>query len=182
NSFRIETGTVSALAFSPGGRLLAVAEEGGTIGLWDPVDGSMKTAISAHQGKVSALSFHPAGRRLASAGPDGVVKLWDLESGREIKEFRGHTYGVTALAFAPGGNVFASASHDDTVRLYAEIPVRDTAAAKAEKQEKDFPRERIVRTAGVLDESEPGYCQECGERLVFFARLLGRRYCGQHKK
>jgi len=181
-SFRAKE-TASAIAFSSDGSMLAAGLGNGTISFWDVSSGDLKSEIRAHQSKVTAVSFNPSFSTLVSAGLDGIVKLWDLNSGKEIKSFKSHTYGVTALAFAPGGRVFASGSHDDTVHLYSEIPVRKTFIKKEEKQiAAAVSAARIVRSAGVLDDSEPGYCLECGEKLGFFARLFGRKYCREHKK
>jgi WD40 repeat protein len=71
-------GDVRAVAFAPGGRLLASAGMEGTVQLWDLA--SRKPAgdpLTGHQGPVLDVAFARSGRLLASAGADGTVRLWD---------------------------------------------------------------------------------------------------------
>ncbi|MDX6537035.1 MAG: hypothetical protein QOD37_1376, partial [Gaiellales bacterium] len=74
---------VRAIAFSPGGRLLASAGNDGTVRLWDPGSGRQTAIIEGHTGRVRAVAFSADGRLLASGGDDGTVRLWDPASGRQ---------------------------------------------------------------------------------------------------
>jgi serine/threonine protein kinase/WD40 repeat protein len=73
-------GSVSALAFSPDGKELAVGSEQGPIGLWvldDPTAPLVR--LPGHRGKVTSLAFDAQGHHLASAVSDKTVDVWDLE-------------------------------------------------------------------------------------------------------
>jgi hypothetical protein len=111
------TGPVSAVAFSPGGRL-ASASWDGTVRLWDPDSGAELAALTGHDGTVDAVAFSPDGRRLASASWDKTVRLWDPDTGAELTALTGHDRIVSAVAFSPDGRRLASASWDKTVRLW----------------------------------------------------------------
>ena len=77
-------GYVTALAFSPDGKLLASATQhqqdpSATLRLWDVVTGKEVHHWDGHRGRVNALAFSPNGRRLASASSDGTVLVWKVE-------------------------------------------------------------------------------------------------------
>ena len=76
-------GFVSALAFSPDGRNLAVGTHLGQILVWpanpsEPRD--RRLSLPGHRDWISSLVFDQQGRRLASAGrTDPLVEVWDLD-------------------------------------------------------------------------------------------------------
>jgi hypothetical protein len=84
---------LSALAFSPDGRLLAAASGGvrnltsqGKLGprtptelfVWELASGQLRMQVTGHLGVVNCLVFAPDCRTLASGGADATVLLWDL--------------------------------------------------------------------------------------------------------
>ena len=75
--------TVWAVAFSPGGKRVAVgrgqprADFKGAVGLWDPSDWSEKRRWSAGGGAVRSVAFSPDGKRLAAGWESGVVEIHD---------------------------------------------------------------------------------------------------------
>lgn len=98
------------LAFSPDGRLLAVATDNG-IQLWDTTTWRERTRLAAHSGPVQALAFCPEGRSLLSAGGllcpltgesiGGEARLWDV-----VRERAATVTGPGAFltaAFTPNG-------------------------------------------------------------------------------
>ncbi|WP_214321785.1 serine/threonine-protein kinase [Nonomuraea sediminis] len=77
-----EFDTVVALAFSPGGTLLATGGTSGAVRLWDtgrlvPVGDSYR----AHVRQVLALAYTADGRWLRSAGQDGTVQTYPVDPG-----------------------------------------------------------------------------------------------------
>ncbi len=113
---RLGKGCVDAVAFSPDGRMLAVA---GSIGihLYDPV-----TLAEIHFFETDAwqtsVAFSPDGVMLASGGLDNTVKLWEVKNRRLIDTLEGHTDEVNSVSFSPDGIMLASGSWDDTVKLW----------------------------------------------------------------
>jgi WD40 repeat protein len=97
-------GTVTALAVSSTGRLLATTADDGTARLWD-VTTRARTGDPIDTGAVvrpSALSFSPDGSLLALAG-DGGTALWDT-AGRRLVGILGSASGAhAAVAFSPDG-------------------------------------------------------------------------------
>ena len=74
-------------AFSPDGRMLAIAGEGEEVTaviLRDVESGDRVRVLSGgHIRAVTALAFSPDGKRLASGGSDGLVTVWDPETGQQ---------------------------------------------------------------------------------------------------
>lgn len=98
---------VTALAYSPDARLLAVGTKQSTITLWDVRKRQKLSVLSGTVGAVLALAFSPNGAALASIGAsDEKARLWDPATGRAVRslslfEIDGVSQGFTALAFTP---------------------------------------------------------------------------------
>lgn len=116
-------GTVSDVAVSSDGRLLASCTDGddeSSVQLRDARTLRLRHTLAGHKGGVFEVVFSPDGRVLASGGRDKTIKLWDAATGRLLRTLVGHDDAVTSLAFTPDGHVLASAGAeaDNTVRLW----------------------------------------------------------------
>ncbi|KAH9225242.1 hypothetical protein K456DRAFT_1776097 [Colletotrichum gloeosporioides 23] len=109
---------VSAVVFSPDGRVMALASRDKTVRLWDAATGAHRQTLEGHGDSVHAVVFSPDGRVIASASRDNTVRLWDAATGAHRQTLEGHGESVWAVAFSPDGRMLASASHDETVRLW----------------------------------------------------------------
>src|SRR2546421_273917 len=109
---------VSAVAFSPDGKLLASASNDRTIRLWNTATGAASQTLEGHSNHVNAIAFSPDGKVLASASNDKTVRLWAAGIGTVCQILKGHFDWVNAVAFSPDGKLLASASNDKTVRLW----------------------------------------------------------------
>ncbi|WP_420829514.1 WD40 repeat domain-containing protein [Nannocystis pusilla] len=111
-------GSVTALAFSPDGQLLATGAADRTARLYRTGDPSATAReLGPHSGSVTVLAFAPDGQRLATGSWDRRVRIWSLEGGapRILEE---HSGPVRALAWRPDGAALATASDDATVRVW----------------------------------------------------------------
>lgn len=119
---------IMAVAFSPGGKMLAVGYGDGTVKLCESSTGRELARLTGHGAAVKTLAFSPDGSRLATAGQEGVMRLWDITLGIELLALRGHTDEVTSIAFSPDGQILASASLDGTVRFWRAATKEEVAA------------------------------------------------------
>jgi WD40 repeat protein/tRNA A-37 threonylcarbamoyl transferase component Bud32 len=131
---------MTAAAFSPDGRWLAIAPQGaGTIELWNPRTVDRLRVLDTAGAIVHQIVFAPDGRRvaaiLASSAEDGDVRVWSLADGEAEAVLVGHERGAVGLAFNTDGARLVTTSGDGTVRLWevssgrrlleipAEIPI-----------------------------------------------------------
>ncbi|MHC5743326.1 MAG: WD40 domain-containing protein [Nostoc sp.] len=110
--------SVSSVAFSPNGKLLATGDADGKTYLWQVDDGKLLFTCIGHSSWVKSVAFSPDGQTLASGSDDQTVKLWDVRDGKCLKTLHGHSNWVRSVAFSPDGQTLASGSEDQTVKLW----------------------------------------------------------------
>ena len=111
---------VTALAFSPDGKMLASAAgySEADIRLWDVATGKEIGRLEGHKSWVGSLVFWPDGKRLASASADQTIRTWDVARRQCLDVLRGHLLEVWRLALLPDGKTLVSGAKDGTVCLW----------------------------------------------------------------
>jgi WD40 repeat protein len=119
--FSVDSPAVTALAFSPDGRLVATTSPNSVIQLWSVQSPQHPVReITNSLGVVKAMAFSPDGRIVASASDDGTIDLSDVRSGGLIGlPLIGHLGVVGAVAFSADGATVASGDDSGTVRLWS---------------------------------------------------------------
>jgi WD40 repeat protein len=108
--------SVHSATFSPDCRLLATANYGQSVSLWDVANGKVVDTLGT--GPVDCVAFSIDGQLLATGGEQGV-KLWDVAGRKELitLEARGWLR-VNRVAFSPDRKILASGSADSCIRFW----------------------------------------------------------------
>jgi WD40 repeat protein len=112
---------VTGLAFSPDGKVLAVAGYKEVV-LVDPASGKTIRRLAGFPEQVTAVAFRPDGTSLAASGGtpgrQGEVRIWSAASWSEIMVLRGHADTILAMAWRPGKDQMATASLDKLILVW----------------------------------------------------------------
>ena len=124
---------VTALAFSPDGRLLAA---GGyrAVRLLDPKSGAVVRTVAGAADQVQSLAWSSDGSRLAAAGgvpgKSGEVVIFDTTTWKPLQTLNGHTEVVYAVAWKPASTEVATGSLDKTVRIWDSVTGKSVRTIK----------------------------------------------------
>src|SRR5262249_44004252 len=103
---------VTALAFSPDGRVMASGSWDRNIILWSTTDWKPRGLLRGHTSQVMGLAFSPDSRQLASTSLDKdtcAIRLWNLANGTAAGTLGDAWDGLFAVAWLPGGKSLISA-------------------------------------------------------------------------
>lgn len=120
----------AAAAFSPDGKLAAVARGGeidglnGKVTLLDAAAGKkIRELTPGHLNGATDVAFHPDGKHLFSSGRDSTVRMWKVDDGKLVREFgqpRGGQFKdwIHAIAVSPNGRWLAGADMAGQVQIW----------------------------------------------------------------
>lgn len=107
-AFRLGKGAINQVAYSPDGKLLAVA---GSIGIWlyDAESLTEVGLLETAPDHIRSLAFSPDGKILAAGSEYKALQLWDVEQRRQIVVWTDH-WGpsIYSVAFSPDGKILAA--------------------------------------------------------------------------
>jgi WD40 repeat protein len=100
---------VTALAYSPDGKVLASTSRDRTVRLWDPTTlNQLGSPLRGHKDYVSSVAFSPDGKTIATSSWDQTIRLWSLGARSQLGVLHGHTSWVNWVAFSPDGRYLVS--------------------------------------------------------------------------
>ena len=108
---------VTAVVFSPDGKLLASSSMDNTVKVWDTATGECLKTFVGKEKWIWTVAYSPDGQTVASGGDDNLVRLWNIDTG-ECQILKGHDAWIWSVKFHPSGDLLASAAYDRTVRLW----------------------------------------------------------------
>ena len=139
-------GAVTAVAFSPDGRLLVTGSEDGTARLFDLSTGREISRLVS-ENVIDCVAFSPLGKLVVTGTRDGTARLFDLSTLQEISRFV-HQSAVQSVAFSPDGKLLATGSN--TMRVFATDTDREIShSAHGGRGVAFSPDGKMVATASV---------------------------------
>ena len=114
---RRHTDWITAVEFSPDGKLLASGDRAGNAFLWETRGAREHAVLTGHGGGITAVSWRSDGAVLATASEDGRIRLWDRKTGEKMKEWEAHPGGVQSVCWLLDGRL-ASGGRDKKVATW----------------------------------------------------------------
>jgi WD40 repeat protein len=111
------TDWITALEFSPNGRMLVTGDRAGNTFLWETRGARESAVLKGHGGIINAVSWRGDGGVVATASGDGKIRLWNRSTGEKMKDWTAHGGGVQGLAWLADGRL-ASCGRDKKVILW----------------------------------------------------------------
>ena len=133
----------SGAAFSPDGKLFAVASYMGYGRVWET--GAWQRPVATLRGYLlgaRSVAFSGDGKRLATGGGREAVKLWDTESWQDVITLEGQGTAFDSTTFSPDGNVIGTmngTSAPGIVQLWRAPSWAEVNAAEAAEKQGQHP-------------------------------------------
>jgi RNA polymerase sigma factor (sigma-70 family) len=113
------------LAFSPDGKVLAVASAGNTVRLWDVNTAKPLPSPAGHAGAVLGIGVSADGKTVVTLGADGTLRRWETATGKELQHLR-RPDDASVLSVSSGGRLLARLVDAKTIALRDLATDKDT--------------------------------------------------------
>ena len=122
-------GSVLSAEFSPDGKRIVTASEGGEARVWDAQTGQSLTKPLQHPGAVYSARFSPDGKRIVTVSGDEppyvgsgfidtTVRVWDAQTGKPLTKPLKADGSVLSAQFSPDGKRIVTGSRGGEARVW----------------------------------------------------------------
>ena len=109
---------INDIAFSPDGKLLALAGADGSVRFCDMQTGAEGNALTGHSHGITAIAFSPDGKYLATGSQDSTIRIWNFAVGVWADTLKNFAKSVVSnLSYSPDGRWLAGVS-GDSIRIW----------------------------------------------------------------
>jgi WD40 repeat protein/tRNA A-37 threonylcarbamoyl transferase component Bud32 len=109
---------LTAVCFSPSGRLIAAASEDASIRIFDVETRLQIAALKGHTSRIQDVAFSQDGRQVVSGSDDGTIRLWDVENGFELRVYKNGSDAVQCTSFAKDGEQIVSGDTSGNIKFW----------------------------------------------------------------
>lgn len=122
--------------------IIAVAENGGGVTLWDSATGTEQGIVQPNEQSVegTCCAFSPDGANIITTAKDGTIRIWETISGKEKSVLKHHANFLQTIAISPDGNFLVAASHEGMrMQMQNMIPEASFGSGTNNLSVWDFP-------------------------------------------
>ena len=114
---RGHTDTVTALAFSADGSMIASGGMDGIVRIWNPTTGALLHALEGPAESIEWVKWHPRGNVVLAGSADFTVWMWAAATGDFMQVFTGHSGPVTCGNFSFDGKLVVTGGGENDASL-----------------------------------------------------------------
>lgn len=108
---------ISAIAFSPDGKLIASGSFDNTLRLWDLQGNPVSAPLVGHSDWITSVVFSPNGTCILSGSSDGTLQTWNLDGTPSGEIFKSTRNQINAIACSPLCDRIILGNSDGTLQL-----------------------------------------------------------------
>ena len=110
--------SVTSIAVSNSGNLVASGSGDETINIWNGNTGQLLRTLEGHSKGINSLAIAPDGYTIVSGSEDKTIKVWNGNTGELLRTLEGHSKAVNSVAIATDGRTIISGSDDKNVLVW----------------------------------------------------------------